>query len=491
MAASADELMGLLEHWLPQQRWFPAKGSVVTVSVAAVLPGVSRPERHSEVRVLRLAYPDAQGTPVVTLLQVPLLFLKVTDQAPDDGAALPGDAGLIGAVSSAGGEDGSPAVPGPWHVYDAPQRREYLDEVLASTSLNAHSENPGERAGIQARRGPDAAKSIALSDPLFSMEPMRSEQSNTSIVLNALGRGMIVKFFRTLSAGQNPEVELGAVLTRLGTQDVPATLGWLEAHWQDQGVAYQADLAVIHEFLPGGSDAWGAALDAAARGESFARQAHAIGQGTARIHRRLAEGLPVSTAPEGVLSRLAARVRDSWAQVRAVVGPYDAEIEALLTSLSAVPAQPQRIHGDLHLGQILTVQSPSAGAERWIFLDFEGEPLRPISERALPDLPLRDVVGLLRSLDYAAGAAQRQVPGAEVSDGWVAECSAAFLEGYSSVVPGRIDQRSPLFMALWLDKALYEVRYEQSNRPGWLDIPVSAARATLDELAGPDAKGKP
>lgn len=489
MTAPADELMGLLERWLPQQRWFPAKGSVVTVSVAAVLPGVLRPERRSEVRVLRLAYPDAQGALVTTLLQVPLLYLRSEDRASRGGDT--GAAGFIGTVSSAGGDEGTPLESGPWDVHDAPLRREFLDEVLASTSLNARSDLPGEHAGIQARRGPDAGKSIALSDPLQTMDPMRSEQSNTSIVLNAHGRGMIVKFFRTLSSGQNPEVELGEVLTRLGTQDVPATLGWLEAHWQSEGIPYQADLAVIHEFLPGGADAWGAALNAAAHGESFARQAHAIGQGTARIHRRLAEGLPVTTAPGGVLRQLAARVRESWAQVRAVVGPYDAEVEALLTSLSAVPAQPQRIHGDLHLGQILTVRAPAAGAERWVFLDFEGEPLRPVSERALPDLPLRDVVGLLRSLDYAAGAAARQVAGAEVSDGWVAECSAAFLEGYSSVVPGRIDQRSPLFMALWLDKALYEVRYEQSNRPGWLDIPVSAARATLEELAGPGAKGKP
>ena len=100
MTVPADELMGLLEHWLPQQRWFPAKGSVVTMSVAAVLPGVSRPDRHSEVRVLRLEYPAAQGSPVVTLLQVPLLFLRSADQSSDDGA------GFIGAVSSAGGVDG-------------------------------------------------------------------------------------------------------------------------------------------------------------------------------------------------------------------------------------------------------------------------------------------------------------------------------------------------------------------------------------------------
>jgi len=489
MTAPADQLMGLLERWLPQQRWFPAKGSTVTVSVAAVLPGAARQGRRSEVRILRLAYPDAQGAPVEVLLQIPLLYLRVADEPATRGET--GSTGLIGTVPAAAGEAGSPPETGPWNVYDAPLRREFLEELLAGTSADGRATDAAGAVGIRARRGPDAARSAALSEPLLSMDPMRSEQSNTSVVLNARGRGMIVKFFRTLSNGQNPEVELGEVLTRLGTQDVPGTLGWLEAQWQDQGVAHQADLAVIHEFLPGGSDAWAAALGAAARGESFARQAHAIGQGTARIHRRLAEGLPVATTPVGVLGRLAARVRESWAQVRAVVGPYDAEIEALLNSLSAVPAQPQRIHGDLHLGQILTVQAPAAGAERWIFLDFEGEPLRPVSERALPDLPLRDVVGLLRSLDYAAGAARRQVAGAQVPEGWVAECSAAFLEGYSSVVPGRIDQRSPLFMALWLDKALYEVRYEQSNRPGWLDIPVSAARVTLEELAGPGAKGKP
>ena len=112
-------------------------------------------------------------------------------------------------------------------------------------------------------------------------------------------------------------------------------------------------------------------------------------------------------------------------------------------------------------------------------LDFEGEPLRPISERTFPDVPLRDVVGMLRSFDYAAGAAVREHPDADVPETWVDDCAEAFLAGYADVIPGSIDRDSPLFVALWLDKALYEVIYELRNRPDWLSIPVDASRRLL------------
>ena len=145
--------------------------------------------------------------------------------------------------------------------------------------------------------------------------------------------------------------------------------------------------------------------------------------------------------------------------------------------------QLQRVHGDLHLGQILLVPGAEGQPGRWAILDFEGEPLRTIDERNSPDLPLRDVTGMLRSFDYAAGAATRENAGARVPESWVDDCAAAFLEGYSEVTPGTIDRRSPLFVALWLDKALYEVVYELRNRPDWLSIPVNASRRILDNTS--------
>ncbi|MFJ3959082.1 phosphotransferase [Arthrobacter sp. NPDC090010] len=477
MDSPADVLMELLEDWLPRQRWFPAKGRETSLSLVATLPCDVGPGVRAEILLIALGLPGEEDG---AILHVPLLFAPHSDAPVEAGRT-----GLIGTLPG-------PAGQAPWDVFDGPRRHEFITAVLEMLKNRSEVLSP-DGTRVAGRSTPTGPEFLARGAEPLSLQPIRGEQSNSSVIIDPGKDGIILKFFRTLFPGRNPEVELGEILTRLRTQDVPVTLGWLEARWDDGAGTVGADLAVAHEFLSGGRDAWMEAVRCAAEGVSFARQAHAIGQGTARIHRRLAEGFPPAgpSETEDVITRLAARVRESWEPSRAVVGPYDAQIDRLLDSLSAVPALPQRIHGDLHLGQILSVPVPGGDAERWVFLDFEGEPLRSAAERSRPDLPLRDVVGLLRSLDYAAGAAQRRLADSVVPAGWVRECSEAFLEGYSSVVPGRIDQRSPLFMALWLDKALYEVRYEQSNRPDWLDIPAGAARLTLEELAGDESKGTP
>ena len=121
----------------------------------------------------------------------------------------------------------------------------------------------------------------------------------------------------------------------------------------------------------------------------------------------------------------------------------------------------QRIHGDFHLGQALLV--PERG---WVLVDFEGEPLRPMDERDRPDVPLRDVAGMLRSFDYAAGS----TPG--VSSEWSASAREAFLDGYVATSGADLEAFLPLLNAFELDKAVYEAVYEARNRPGWLAIPL-------------------
>ena len=233
----------------------------------------------------------------------------------------------------------------------------------------------------------------------------------------------------------------------------------------------------------GGRDAWRLAVAAASSGTDFTAEAHALGVATATVHRRLAEalGLAAESAPgKDIAPGVAQRVRQSWTEAGPAVGPYDDALDGLLSRLEGSNAGAlQRIHGDLHLGQILQVPGHPGEPERWAILDFEGEPLRPIAERNFPDVPLRDVVGMLRSFDYAAGAAEREQPGFQVPASWVDDCADAFLAGYGEITPGTIDRRSPMFVALWLDKALYEVVYELRNRPGWLDIPVHASRRLL------------
>ena len=241
-----------------------------------------------------------------------------------------------------------------------------------------------------------------------------------------------MKFFRVLSEGQNPEVEIGAALTAgqhlggpghpgLGHRRVGGPAGGRRR--SEPAHVAQGELAVAHEFLAGGRDAWRLAVDAASPGTDFTAEAHALGAATATVHRRLAEALGVAaeSAPgKDIAPGVAQRVRQSWAEAGPAVGPYDDALDGLLRQLEGSNAGAlQRIHGDLHLGQILQVPGAAGGARRWAILDFEGEPLRPIAERNFPDVPLRDVVGMLRSFDYAAGAAEREQAGVRCRNpGW-------------------------------------------------------------------------
>ncbi len=158
------------------------------------------------------------------------------------------------------------------------------------------------------------------------------------------------------------------------------------------------------------------------------------------------------------------------------IAAYDHEIASVFSSAVAAdwPVL-QRIHGDYHLGQVLQV--PGRG---WVLLDFEGEPLRPLAERTRPDLAVRDIAGMLRSFDYAAGSWERSHPGSSARD-WAEAAQDAFLDGYAAAAGRDPREDAALLAAFQLDKALYEVVYEARNRPTWLSIPTDAVVRLLDE----------
>ncbi|MDT0171103.1 1,4-alpha-glucan branching enzyme [Pseudarthrobacter sp. BRE9] len=471
-------LTALLKEWLPQQRWFPVKTPEFTVSQAGSL-GLEDPSGHAALAVflLNVTIEGPDGGPRTAVVQVPLSFRP----APAGGM----ERALIG---EAAGMDPTR----PW-VYDAVHDPDFVGAWLGLIRQESKASS-GTATGFRVE-GPHrlpTAKGV--------VKVLSGEQSNSSVIVDDGESAAMVKFFRVLSDGTNPEIEVGAALTKAGTAEVPATLGWVRGEWlgkpgdAGQGSRYvQGELAVAHEFLAGGRDAWRLAVDAARSGTDFTAEARALGAATATVHKRLAEALGQSAEPgpgKAPGPAVAQRVRAAWAEARAAVGPYDEALDALLADLDKVPAGPlQRIHGDLHLGQILFVTGQSGDESRWAILDFEGEPLRPISERNVPDVPLRDVVGMLRSFDYAAGAAHREQEGAQVPDSWVDDCADAFLAGYAGVIPGTVDRTSPLFVALWLDKALYEVVYEMRNRPDWVAIPVNASRRLLSGNGAGDHAG--
>ncbi|XAS64599.1 1,4-alpha-glucan branching enzyme [Micrococcaceae bacterium Sec5.8] len=471
-------MSGLLGDWLPRQRWFPVKSAAFSVEPAGALsldggPALDSGMSGLEVLLLAIKYPTPDGDRT-DVVQVPLSIRR----SPLTGA----DAALIGQISEAApaGESAQAGAPGTLWVYDGVH-----DPAFVAAWLDLMRGRGSTPSGNAAGHLVESGYRLPLATGVVKV--LSGEQSNSSVIVDDGGSAAILKFFRVLSAGHNPEVEIGAALTAGRTFEVPATLGWVTGEWESppgQGASPAlGELAVAHEFLAGGLDAWRLAVDAAGGGRDFSAEAHGLGAATATVHRRLAEALGVSgeSVPgRDIAPGVAERVRQSWAQAGDAVGPYGAALDSLLVRLEGSSAGTlQRIHGDLHLGQILQVPGGAGAGPRWAILDFEGEPLRPISERNFPDVPLRDVVGMLRSFDYAAGAAEREQADANVPETWVDDCAEAFLAGYAEVIPGGIDRDSPLFVALWLDKALYEVIYELRNRPDWLSIPVQASRRLL------------
>lgn len=155
---------------------------------------------------------------------------------------------------------------------------------------------------------------------------------------------------------------------------------------------------------------------------------------------------------------------------------HAAAVEDVFAVAAASPwPDRQRIHGDLHLGQVLS--SPGRG---WMLIDFEGEPLRPMHERSRLDSPLRDVAGMLRSFDYVGGSLAMQ--GAAAPAEWTARARTAFERGYATASGRDPREHGAVLDAFELDKALYEAVYESRNRPTWVGIPVGAIRSLVTRV---------
>ena len=431
------ELGHLLATWMPRQRWYPAKGRGVGLRRLGHWELDDPGGRVGlEVHVLGLDSGDR-----VDVVQVPLTYR---------------DAPLPGVQHALLGEIDHPVLGHRW-LYDGPHDPAYVTALLRSLTL------------VDGARRPDLdARARVLS----------GEQSNTSVIVDeGSPHAAIVKVFRTLHAGANPDVEVPAALARVGCDRVAAPLGWAVGKWTaPDGSAATGHLAVAVEFLADSQDAWREALAAVATGEDFSDRARELGGATAAVHLALARAFghtPMSQAGRtDLLAGLRARV--DWAVASApALQPFTAALAAHTAGLDRLADLPdlQRVHGDYHLGQVL--HSPVRG---WVLLDFEGEPLRPLAERTGPDLALRDVAGMLRSFDYAAR--QGGAPEA-AADAWARSARDAFCAGYTAA--GGSDPRADaaLLAALELDKALYEVVYETRNRPAWLGVPLHAVRRLL------------
>lgn len=323
------------------------------------------------------------------------------------------------------------------------------------------------------------------------------EQSNTSVIF---GGEAIVKVFRKLQSGVNPDSEIVAFLTNHADfTHVPPYLGSITLVSQDG--REPVELAAVQGFVPNQGDSW-RWLPGALGGASTADldgllvSIRLLGQRTGELHVALAhdDGVPAFASTligqddvEAIEERLAREVRMTASMLHRQGACSHSESEdlasALLASVSHADALngalQTRVHGDYHLGQVLRTD------DDFVIIDFEGEPSRPMHERRQSTSPLKDVAGMLRSIDYAVATASQE-PAADTSvlERWRTVAERSFLDGYRGALqhvdqplvpvdPERFEQALDLFM---IEKALYEVRYEMDNRPDWLDIPLGALR---------------
>lgn len=355
--------------------------------------------------------------------------------------------------------------------------------ALVEDPVEPHAVVARESAGylIDATRHPEFVTGMLAEmgvdvSRVTGSRTLTGEQSNTSIVFDQDHEPTIIlKLFRSLHHGENPDVTVQRALSDAGSPYVPRFYGSLDAEWPDigrrSGVA-SGTVAFAQEFLPGVRDGWAVALEAAREQRDFTEAARDLGAAVAGVHGALGAALETGDAgPDEVTATQTAwrrRLAIAAAEVPAVAERLPAIDAVYRTALEREWPRLQRIHGDLHLGQVLAV--PDRG---WRIVDFEGEPLRPMEERAVPDLPPRDVAGMLRSFDYASA-----VGGAPEGSGWAASCQAAFLDSYAAA-PGTVPLDPALLRALVLDKAVYESIYEARNRPDWLPVPLAGIDAAL------------
>jgi maltose alpha-D-glucosyltransferase / alpha-amylase len=352
------------------------------------------------------------------------------------------------------------------------------------------------------------------------------EQSNTSMIVN---EELVLKLYRKLQSGVQPEVEMARFLTEVaGFANTPAYLGSM--HRIDAGGEDTA-LGIAFGLVPNQGDGWNYTVnwlqrfmeeeslehgtehdEASILFTEYGQLADTLGRRTAEMHR----GLAVATDEAAFAGEpITANDLASWGRgvheqhalartaLRRVLGqieePHRASAEAILASerligerideLTSAPvdALKTRIHGDYHLGQVLVSHND------FYIIDFEGEPARPLEQRRRKSSALKDVAGMIRSFDYAAYQASRwaieqPVPHTDAAvaaaEGWGRLVQDIFLSAYIEAIdgspswPGDDDAHRLLDLFL-LEKALYEIVYEATNRPRWLDVPLSGLARLL------------
>jgi len=471
-----DDVRARLDY-LIARRWYAGKGREIAAVTVEPLPWLSAPGADPAWRVelVRVQYADGGAH----LYQMPLSYRR--EQVWTMGSA------FVGWLPPAPGEAPAAAYDLPFDGDAASALLHWLAEGTGSDGFTAHALDTLD----------EAARPLVLT----------GEQSNTNIVY---GDTMMLKVFRRVQPGHNPDIEAHAALMDAEASPdlrvTPKLLAWFEYKSTPGAVpAFEGDLGMLTQFLPSATDGWAIAtasvrdllaeadLHADEVGGDFAAEAERLGEVTATMHTALSQAFDTVNWTDADLTTLAQslRARLDVAALRvprlaSMVDRIGARYDAIAGLTEPVPAH--RVHGDFHLGQTMrTIRG-------WKIIDFEGEPGAPYDIRVAPDSPLRDVAGMLRSIDYASEALladrlpenQSQFRATE----WRERNTAAFVRGYlrqRDRASGAGEEptlawrpaEDVLMRAYELDKAVYEVVYEADMRPDWIRIPLAA----LERLA--------
>ncbi len=464
-----------LKSYIDRARWFGGKGrewELGAVRRVGTLPG-STDDLTVVIDLAEIVYADGEPE----CYQIPLaLYPEAQDRLAH---------ALIDTVSVDEGVDEEVDGSGTTHAYDALHDRQAMALWLQAFAAAADGRMSADDLAFHRVAGHDLDTEVHST--LFS-----GEQSNSSV---AFGEDSLMKVFRKVTPGVNPDVSIHEVLTRAGSDHVAALYGWLDV--VDEPTDSTIQLAMLQQFLRTGSDGWELALASVRNlfaeadlhaeevGGDFAGEATRLGRALAETHQTLAEHFPVATRTRDEMADLASAMRARLVAAIEVVpalADYSAALEETFDALGSLDGvEVQQIHGDLHLGQTLRT------VKGWKIVDFEGEPAKPLSERLLPDSPWRDVAGMLRSFDYAPRAVTMTNLSSDLEPGtheqqvyrageWTARNAQAFLAAYAARELTEVEQT--LLAAYVADKAVYEVVYEARNRPTWVGIPLDALART-------------
>ncbi len=461
-----------LREWVSRQRWYASKSR----AVAGIEIVESVALREDPLLFLALVQARfAIGTH--ELYQLPL-GLAPSNQTT---AGEP-DAGAPGSVAADVPAPGSIARTDDWTVYDALAEPIHARELLRRIDVTGEIETPDGRFSFHRVGG------VATLSEAVEVRLMGVEQSNSSVVF---GDRLVLKVFRKLEPGVNPELELLRFLTRRGFANIAPLHGWYEY----EGQALAATLGVVQEFLPDAVGGWELALEEIeSRPEEFLQRLGSLGGVTAGMHNTLASDAgdpafaPEESSQEAIsllsasidedIERMFLRLPDDERLAPIAGRGQDVRERLAARAQIGIGGREIRTHGDYHLGQTLHT------SRGWVIIDFEGEPARALPERRQKRSPLRDVASMLRSFAYATSASEI-LRGRQAPPDFEQQARAQFLARYfdeidPALLPAGEAAIANLLSIYELEKAIYELQYELDNRPDWVAIPVAGIRRLLE-----------